>query len=195
MLNSEDSSLLQQRSALVAHWLVRLDINIAALSEVHFPEQSSLIEHSAGYTLYWSGKLQVERCLSGGGFMINNSIVSRLQSLPLGLSNHTMSLHLSLRDQHHATIISVYAPALQADAVDKLKFYTDLRGLIQKTPSKDSIIILGDFNARVGSDYLAWKDVLGRHGLGNCSDIRHLLLELCAETQMAIANIQFQQKN
>ena len=45
----------QRRSALVARELARLDINIAALSEVRFAEQGSLREDGAGYTLFWSG--------------------------------------------------------------------------------------------------------------------------------------------
>ena len=53
MQNSEDRP--QRRSALVARELAWLDIDIAALSEVHFAEQGSLREDGAGYTLFWSG--------------------------------------------------------------------------------------------------------------------------------------------
>ncbi|KAJ7414406.1 hypothetical protein WISP_84394 [Willisornis vidua] len=45
-------------------------------------------------------------------------------------------------------LFSVYAPTLQADPVEKEKFYTDLHRLTQKVPADDKIIILGDFNAR-----------------------------------------------
>ena len=57
----------QRRSALVARELARLDIDIAALSEVRFAEQGSLTEDGAGYTLFWSGKNKDERRLSGVG--------------------------------------------------------------------------------------------------------------------------------
>ncbi|KYO47111.1 hypothetical protein Y1Q_0014021 [Alligator mississippiensis] len=66
---------------------------------------------------------------------------------------------------------------------------------IRKKPSKERTIILGDFNARVGNDNLAWKGALGRHGLGNCNDNGFLLLEFCAEMQVTITKTQFQQKN
>ena len=52
MLDADDSHRPVCRSALIAHELSRLDIDIAALSEVRFPEVGSLLEHSAGYTLY-----------------------------------------------------------------------------------------------------------------------------------------------
>ena len=54
MLDSDDNDCPQRRSALVARELSRLDIDIAALSEVHFAEEGSLVEHGAGYTLFWS---------------------------------------------------------------------------------------------------------------------------------------------
>ena len=44
----------------------------------------------------------------------------------------------------------------------KDKFYSELRSLIQSTPADDKVIILGDFNTRVGKDATAWKGVLGR---------------------------------
>ena len=52
MQDSDDSYHPQRRSALVARELGRLDIDIAALSEVRLAEQGSLTEQEAGYTLY-----------------------------------------------------------------------------------------------------------------------------------------------
>ena len=63
MQDSEDRP--QRRSALVAWELARLDIDIAALSEVCFAEQGFLREDGAGYILFWSGKSKDERHLSG----------------------------------------------------------------------------------------------------------------------------------
>ena len=60
MLDKAESNRPQRRSALVAHELSRLNIDIAALSEVRFPDTGSLKEQGAGYTLYWSGKLQAQ---------------------------------------------------------------------------------------------------------------------------------------
>ena len=53
MMDSEDNERPQRRSALVAKELARLNIDIAALSEVHFADQGLLAEHGTGYTLYW----------------------------------------------------------------------------------------------------------------------------------------------
>ena len=56
MLNKADSSHPDRRSALRAHEVFRLGINIAALSEVYLVDEVSLQEAVAGFTLLWSGK-------------------------------------------------------------------------------------------------------------------------------------------
>ncbi|KAJ7414990.1 hypothetical protein WISP_80188 [Willisornis vidua] len=120
MLDTMDSGCPERRSALIAHELSWLNIDIAALSEVLLHKEGSLKEHGAGYTLYWSGNPKNERHLSGVGFMTKNSIASKLENL------------------------------LTDNPAEKDKFYTHLCHLTQKLPADDKIIILGDFNARVG---------------------------------------------
>ena len=90
MQDSEDRP--QRRSALVARELTRLDIDVAALSEVRVAEQGSLREDGAGYTLFCSGRNKYERRLSGVGFVIKTSIARTLQNLPVGHSDRIMSV-------------------------------------------------------------------------------------------------------
>ena len=73
-------------------------------------------------------------------------------------------------------------------------FYSDLRRLLPSTPAAYKVMIIGDFNARVGRDSEAWKGVLGRHGVGNCKDNGRLPLEFCSERQITITNTIFQQR-
>ncbi|KAI8495015.1 hypothetical protein Bbelb_270010 [Branchiostoma belcheri] len=186
MLDSTDNNRPQRRSALVARELSRLSIDIAALSEVRLPDVGSLKEQ---------GKPQPERRLSGVGFMIENTIASKLENLPTGHSDRIISMRLPLTKKQHVTLFSVYAPTLQADPTDKDKFYTDLRRLVRNTPAGDKVIILGDFNARVGRDSVAWKGALRKHGVGNCNENGRLLLEFYPELQLAITNTIFQQKD
>ena len=179
----------------MARELARLDIDLAALTEVRFAEQGSLREDGAGYTLFWSGKNKDERRLSGVGFMIKTSIARKLQNLPVGHSDRIVSLRLPTPDNKLATVLSVYAPTLQVEIGVKEAFYRDLHNLLQQVDSKDKLLILGDFNARVGRDFELWKGVLGRHGIGNCNDNERLLLEFYSEHQLVITNTLFRQKN
>ena len=153
MQDSEDRP--QRHSALVARELARLDIVTAALGEVRFAEQGSLLEDGAGFTLFWSGKNKDERRLSGVGFMIKTSVARKLQNLPDGHSDRIMSLRLPIQDNKFAPFLDVYAPAGVKEA-----FYRDLHNLLQQFDSKDKLFTLGDFNARVGRDFELWRGVL-----------------------------------
>jgi len=195
MLGKADSNRPERRSALIAYELSRLNVEIAVLSEIRFPDEGSNQEHGARYTLFWSGKISTEGRLAGVGFMVRTSIASKLENLPTGHSDRIMSMRLPLKNKQYATLFSVSAPTLQAELAEKDKFYSELRSRIQSTPADDKVIILGDFNARVGKDATVWKGVLGRHGVGNCNDNGRLLLELCTEQQLAIINTTFQQKD
>ena len=194
MQDSGSTDRPQRLTALVVRELARLDIDIAVVSEVCFAEQGSLTEHGAGYTLYWFDKAKDDQRLSGVRFMLKNSVTRRLESLTVGHSDQLMSLRLPLRGDQYATIISVYAPTLQADPMMKEAFYSELRSLLQKTKDTNKIFILGDFNARVGRDHSIWQRVLGWHSIGNCNDNRRLLLALCEEHSLIISNTLFQQK-
>ncbi|XP_076442022.1 uncharacterized protein LOC143281001 [Babylonia areolata] len=194
MQDSDDSDRPQRRSALVARELAQLDIDIAALSEIRFTEQGSLTEEGAGYTLYWSGKSKEGRRLSGVGFTIKSSIASKLHSLPVGHSDRIMSLRLPLTINCFVSLFSMYAPTLQADAVTKEAFYRELSSLLRKVDKEDKILIMGDFNARVGRDHIIWPGVTGRHGTGNCNDNGRLLLEFYTKHSLSVTNTLFQQK-
>ena len=64
-----------------------------------------------------------------------------------------MTLRLPLSGKRHATIVSAYAPTMTNLDEVKVKFYDDLDSVICATPRTDKLILLGDFNARVGTDH------------------------------------------
>ena len=86
----------------------------------------------------------------------------------------------------------MYSPTLQAETGVQEAFYRDLHNLLQRVDTKDKLLILGDFNARVRRDLELWKGVLGRHGIGNCNDNGRFCLEFCSDV---ITNTLFQQKD
>ena len=100
-----------------------------------------------------------------------------------------MSLRLPIQDNKFATVLSVYAPTRQAENGIKEAFYRDLDNPLQQVDSKDKLLILGDFSARVGRDFEPWKGVLGRHEIGNCSDNGRLLLESSSEHQLVSPDV------
>ena len=62
------------------------------------------------------------------------------------------------------TIIQVYAPTSNAEEAEVERFYEDLQDLLELTPQKDVLFIIGDWNAKVGSQET--PGVTGKFGLG-----------------------------
>ncbi|VDL93401.1 unnamed protein product [Schistocephalus solidus] len=178
-------------SPLVARELVHYKVDIAALSETRFSEQGQLEDVGAGYTFFWSSRPKAEPRDAGVAFAIRNDIVGRLPCLPQGINDRLMSLRLPLRGDQFATIISAYAPPMTSSDTAKDKFYEDLHALLATVPKEDKLIVLGDFNARVGTDNAAWQGALGPHGLGSCNDNGLLHLRTCAEHRLLLTNTFF----
>nr|VZI31776.1 unnamed protein product [Spirometra erinaceieuropaei] len=182
----------ERRTALVARELARYKVDIAALSETRFSEQGQLEEVGAGYTFFWSGRPRAERRDAGVAFAIRTDIVGRLPCLPQGINDRLMSLRLPLRrGGKFATIISAYAPPMTCSDAVTDKFYEDLNALLATVSKADKLIVLGDFNARVGTDHTAWRGVLGPHGLRGSNDNSLLLLRTCAEHRLILTNTFF----
>ena len=140
----------ERMTAIVGHELARYNIAVAALSETRRADTGCVNEMGAGYTFFWSGKAETEPRVSGVGFAIRNDIASSLTSLPKGISDRIMTLRLSLASKTHLTLISVYAPTMTHPDEEREAFYCCLREAIHTVPSKDKLLLLGDFNARVG---------------------------------------------
>ncbi|VDL94649.1 unnamed protein product [Schistocephalus solidus] len=84
-----------------------------------------------------------------------------------GIKDRLMSFRLPLWGHQFATIISAYAHPMTSSDAAKDQFYEDLHALLATVTKADKIIVLGDLDARVGTDHAAWQGVLGPHGLAN----------------------------
>ncbi|XP_047481686.1 uncharacterized protein LOC125034089 [Penaeus chinensis] len=73
----------------------------------------------------------------------------------------------------------------------KDKFYEELDALIAAVPQSEKLFILGDFNARVGTDHQTWEGIIGRHGTGKCNSNGLLLLKSCATHDLTLTNTLF----
>ncbi len=167
LLDLDNSNRPERRTALVSKELARYNIDLAALSETRFSDEGQLLETS-GYTFFWKGLPEGERRVAGVGFAIKSSLVEYLNEVPTGLSERIISCRLALTNNRFAKIISVYAPTLSHAPEETDQFYADLGKVVRDTPIGDKIAIMGDFNARVGSDFNTWP-ALGRHGSGKCN--------------------------
>ena len=89
------------------------------------------------------------------------------------------------------TVIQVYAPTSNAEEAEVERFYEDLQDLLELTPKKDALFIIGDWNAKVGSQET--PGVTGKFGLGVQNEAEQRLTEFFQENVLVIANTLFQQ--
>ncbi|KAJ8022068.1 Craniofacial development protein 2 [Holothuria leucospilota] len=180
LLDNPHADRPERRTALVARELARYRVDIAALSETRLPDKGQMTEHGGGYTFFWSGRDSSERKETGVGFAVKNNLVQKLPKLPEGLNDRLMTLQLPLASKKNATIISAYAPTMTNPMDVKDRFYEELDLLITSVPQTDKLVLLGDFNARVGSDHQTWPGVIGMHGVSKCNSNGLLLFKTCA---------------
>ena len=89
------------------------------------------------------------------------------------------------------TVIQVYALTNNAEEAKVEWFYEDLQDLLELTHKKDVLFIIGDWNAKVGSQETL--GVTGKFGLGVQNEAGQRLIEFCQENALVIANSLFQQ--
>ena len=87
------------------------------------------------------------------------------------------------------TVIQVYA--LTSNAEEAEQFYEDLQDLLELTPQKDVLFIIGDWNAKVGSQET--PGVIGKFGFGVRNEAGQRLIEFCQRNTLVIADTLFQQ--
>ena len=143
--------------------------------------------NSDDHYIYYCGQESLRR--NGVAIMVNK----RVQNAVLGcnLKNDRM---ISVRLQgkpFNITVIQVYAPTSNAEEAEVEWFYEDLQDLLELTPEKGVLFIIGDWNAKVESQET--PGVTGKFGLGMCNEAGQRLIEFCQENALVIANTLFQQ--
>ena len=117
----------------------------------------------------------------------------RVQNAVLGYSlknDRMISVHFQGKT-FNITVIQVYDPTSNAEEAQVEWFYEDLQDLLEPTPKKDVLFIIGDWNAKVGSQEI--PGVTGKFGLGVQNEGGQRLTEFYQENTLVIANTLSQQ--
>ena len=78
---------------------------------------------------------------------------------------------------------------------NKEAFYNQLASVLSGIPRTDKLLLIGDFNARIGRENDKWPLVMGKHWIGKCNSNGELLLALCSEFELIVMNTMFKQKD
>ena len=101
---------------------------------------------------------------------VNSRVISaRLKWVDTGKKKRGWSGRASVT---YVSVVCAYEPTAKATPSIKLKFYDDLQDIIDKILHNNILVLLGDFNARVGvldTGNVLWQGVLWKHGLSECN--------------------------
>ena len=101
-----------------------------------------------------------------------------------------ISVHFQCKP-FNVTIIQVWAPISNAEEAEVERFYEGLQDLLELTPKKDVLFVIGDWNVKVGSQET--PGVTGKLSLGVQNEVGQRLIEFCQKNSLVIANTLFQQ--
>ena len=197
-----------ERKVVLLIWeLKRYNIYAAAISETKwfnnsiYEVEGHVVLHS-GWELSKDGEQFVRS--EGVGIILSPEAAKAWrdggeQWEPVSPRIVTARLKVDSMGKHHRYIhlISVYAPTFRAPQQVKDDFFADVQMVLDKVPEKDILVILGDWNARVGSQRInhQWEGVLGKHGLGSANEAGLFLLSFCSTNSISIMNTCFEKKD
>ena len=173
----------QGKLEVIKQEMARVDVNVLGVSELKWTGMSEF--NSDDHYIYYCGQESLRR--NGEAIMVNK----RVQNAVLG-SNLKNDRMISVRFQgkpFNIMVIQAYAPTSNAEKAEVEEFYEDLQDLLE--PNKDVLFIIGDWDAKVGSQET--PGVTGKFGLGVRNEAGQRLIEFCQENSLVIANALFQQ--
>ena len=176
----------QGKLEVVKQEMARVNVDILGISEQKWTGMGEF--NSDDHYIYYCEQESLRR--DGAAIMVNTTV--RNAVLERNLKNDRM---ISVRFQgkpFSIMVIQVYAPTSNTEEAEVERFYEDLQDLLELTPPKDVFFIIGDWNAKVGSQETPGET--GKFGLARIqNEAGQRLIEFCQENTLVIANTLFQQ--
>lgn len=174
---------------IVQSELMRCGMDVVGISETHW--QGSGHFKSSNYTVYYSGT--EDRRIHGVGFLVSDKVNRAVMGYET--INERMIMIKINSQPCIVNILQVYAPTSDADDELIEEFYSTVEDAIGKIPNKEILIIMGDFNAKVGSTLndRHMRSVVGKYGLGDRNERGERLIQFGIDNNFTIANTVFNQ--
>ena len=181
------------RAAQVAMEMDKYQMDILGLSEVRWTT-SGKVTLASGHTLIYSGAPNEEDEHKYGValMMTKKAAQCLLEWEPINERILKARFHSKFRK---VTIIQCYAPTNLAESDTKDQFYQQLQETIDSSPKRDIIMILGDLNAKVGTNNQNRELNMGKHGTGEMNENGELFADFCVQNDLVIGGTIFKHRN
>uniref|UniRef100_A0A8D8SK11 Craniofacial development protein 2 n=1 Tax=Cacopsylla melanoneura TaxID=428564 RepID=A0A8D8SK11_9HEMI len=164
----------------------RMKINLLGISDTRWIGSGSKVVDEEGNMIYYSGNND-RRHLYGVAIIVDKEIRKSIESFT-PISDRIMMLKIKTKIGY-TNVIQVYAPTADKADEEVEAMYQDLQNLLKTTKQEDVNIIIGDFNAKVGSE--AVDGCTGMFGLGDRNERGDRLVEFCQNEDFVIMNTTF----
>jgi len=148
----------QGKLEVVKQEIARVNVDILGISRLKWTGMGEL--NSDDHYIYFCGQESLRR--NGVAIIVNK----RVKNVVLGcnLKNDRMIIVHFQGKPFNITVIEVYAPTSNAEEAEVKQLYEDLQDLLELTPPKDILFIIGDWNVKIGSQEI--PGVTGKFGFG-----------------------------
>ena len=175
---------------LLIREFVRCKLQLLGISEIRWSGKGHFTTDD-GQIIYFSGN---EKGGSKGVAFIASPFISKRVLGYNPVSDRIISIRLQARPIN-ISVIQVYAPTSAASDEDIDAFYNQLQDVIDGLPKKDVLMVIGDFNAKIGKGLQHDEEaqIIGQHGLGKRNERGNMLVDFCIENNLSVANTMFSQ--
>jgi len=175
----------QGKLQVVKQEMASVNADILGISELRWTGMGEF--NSDDHYIYYCGQESLRR--NGVAIMVNKRVLNAVLGYNLK-NNRMISVHFQGK-QFSITVIQACAPTSNAEEAEVERFYEYLQDLLQLTPKNDVLFIIGNWDAKVGSQET--PGVIGKFGLRVQNEAGQRLTEFCQEKALVITNTLFQQ--
>ena len=174
----------QGKLEVVKQEMARVNADILGIRELKWTGMSEF--NSDDHYIYYCEQESLRR--NRVAIMVNKRVGNAVIGCNLK-NDRTISVRFQGKP-FNITVIQAYAPASNTKEAEVEWSYEDLQDLLELTPQKCVLFIIGDWNAKVGSQET--PGITGKFGLGIWNEARQRLIEFCQENALVIANTLFE---
>ena len=177
------------RTELFIREIQRYKWDIIGLSETHWTGSGT--KTVEGYNIIFSG--HQDKHISGVALLLSkNARQAMIAMQPIS----SRIIYARFQGQgFNLAVIQVYAPTADSSENDIQDFYDNLQKKVDEIDRRDILMIMGDWNAKIGTDRETWPSTIGQYGFGVANERGQRLLEFCCTNQLCITNTYFKHKD
>ena len=164
----------------------RLKLDVLGLSEVRWKNSGRCATED--HVMIYSGHMTEHK--NGVGVLLSKQVAKSMMGYH-ALSDRVLIVKIASKP-FNLVIVQVYAPTSASSDEDIEKFYDDLDAAYKLSGSQDTKIVMGDLNAKVGTEQDPLREVVGRHGLGSRNERGDMWVDWCMTHDQVITNTWFQ---